>query len=225
MLDGKKRKIVRDLTGRTFGYLTMLRPSEVSAGHGKRALWVARCECGEELVVPTDGFRSNRKPSPTSCGCMTKELRAASRRTHGMSGHKAFAVWRSMVDRCTLPSHHAWKNYGGRGISVCEPWLTSFAAFWADMGPSYSPGLTLDRERNNEGYSPQNCRWVDRKTQARNTRYNRMIDTPAGHMLVVEASELSGIGATTLLYRLQAGWSADQLFLPPSPSNRRVSTT
>ena len=225
MQAGKKRKIVKDLTGQTFGYLTMLSPSEVSAGHGKKARWLARCVCGKELVVPTDDFRGNRKPSPSSCGCMTKELRAAVRRTHGMSKHKAFAVWRSMVDRCTLPSHHAWKNYGGRGISVCEPWLTSFAAFWVDMGPSYSPGLTLDRERNNEGYSPQNCRWVDRKTQARNTRYNRMIDTPAGHMLVVEASELSGIGATTLLYRLQAGWSADQLFLPPSPSNRRVSTT
>lgn len=220
MTDGKKRKIVRDLTGHTYGFLTMLRPSDRIAGHGKKSIWWARCVCGKELEVPTDGFRSNRKPSPSNCGCKTPELRSKASQTHGMSKHKAFAVWRSMVDRCTLPTHQAWKNYGGRGITVCERWQKSFQNFWADMGPTYQEGLTIDRKRNNEGYSPENCRWVTPKTQSRNQRRNREIDTPAGRMLVCEAAELSGIGVTTLLYRLDNDWSTSELFLPPWTRSR-----
>ena len=220
MSDGKKRKIVRDLTGQTFGYLTILRVSETPGGHGKRAIWWAQCVCGKALEIRTDGFRSNRKPTPSSCGCMTSRLRSEGRKTHGMSRHKAFAVWRSMLDRCTLPSHQAWKNYGGRGITVCARWLNSFTNFWTDMGPTYQQGLTLDRRDNSRGYELENCHWVTPKAQARNTRANRIINTPQGPMLVCEAAEVSGIGMTTLLYRANHGWTGSEMFLPPKADNR-----
>ncbi len=220
MTDGKKRKIVRDLTGQTFGFLTMLKPSDRTAGHGKRAIWWARCVCGKELEVGTDGYRNNRKPFPSNCGCKTHELRSAGRRVHGMSDHPSHWVWSSMIARCTVPTNKAWKDYGGRGITVCEQWERSFRTFWADMGPTYQSGLQIERIDNNRGYEPGNCKWATRREQMRNTRKNRMIDTPKGRMLVVEASEISGIGVTTLLYRLANDWATHELFLPPDAGNR-----
>jgi hypothetical protein len=141
--------------------------------------------------------------------------------THGMSRHPAYAVWRSMKNRCELDTHHAWHNYGGRGITVCGRWHL-FKNFWADMGETYKPGLSLERTDNNLGYCPQNCQWVTPRQQARNTRSNRMIKTPQGEMLLIEASELSGIGMTTLLYRHAVGWEPERMFDKPLPTSRSV---
>jgi hypothetical protein len=160
---------------------------------------------------------------PASCGCKKKELQSAAHKKHGMSRHPAFAVWRSMLDRCRLPSHQAWKNYGGRGIAVCASWQESFKNFWADMGPTYQRGLCLDRVNNDGPYSPDNCRWATYREQARNTRAARVVDSPLGQMLVCELSELTGIGQTTLLYRLSRGVTGDNLIAAPD-TTRKFST-
>ena len=80
--------------------------------------------------------------------------------------------WRSMVKRCTYPKATGFKNWGGRGITVCERWLHSFEAFYADMGPR-PEGTTLDRRDNDLGYSPDNCRWATRSEQNANQRPRR----------------------------------------------------
>ena len=139
--------------------------------------------------------------------------------THGMSGHKAFAVWRSMWDRCHLPSHAAYARYGGRGIFVCDRWKL-FKNFWEDMGPSWQEGLTLERLDNNAGYYLENCAWRDRIAQGRNKRNNTFINTPHGRMLICEAAELSGINVTTLCYRAGAGWPAKHMLDPPDLSRK-----
>lgn len=155
-----------------------------------------------------------------SCGCMRRASIAARKTTHGMSGHKAFAVWRSMLDRCALPTHQAWHNYGGRGISVCKEWRGSFAAFWADMGPTYREGLTLERRDNSAGYSPENCVWATRKRQARNKRPNVLINTPWGRITVAEAADRSGLNRTTLYYRVNNGVPEHRLFEAPDTSRK-----
>jgi hypothetical protein len=167
-----------------------------------------------------------REGKPASCGCQKAALQSEAHKTHGMSRHPAFAVWRSMLARCQVPSHQAWCNYGGRGITVCASWQESFENFWRDMGPSYAPGLSLDRTNNGSGYSPENCRWVTPRQQARNTRSSRMVDSPLGRMLVCELSEATGIGQTTLLYRISRGVTgADLIAAPDTRRKFSISST
>lgn len=218
MKDGKQRlwHRAKDLTGRQFGYLTILRYSRSLNG---KTRWIAQCDCGTKIEVEGAGLTRARGPSPKSCGCKTGELIIAKRRSHGLSYHPIHAVWDSMVQRCTNSRHAAWKNYGGRGISVCKRWM-KFENFVHDMLPAYRQGLTLERRNNSRGYSPGNCYWATRTEQARNTRVNRTIDTPNGQMLIVEASELSGIRQDTLRWRVVNGWPTKQLFLKPDLANK-----
>jgi hypothetical protein len=147
------------------------------------------------------------------------ELQSQQHKQHGMSKHPAYWVWRSMRDRCRLSTHQAWKNYGARDITVCARW-DDFENFWADMGPTYQPGLTIERRNNNAGYSPENCYWATPKVQANNKRTNRRVETPDGEMTVAEAAECSGLGRGTLYSRLNRGWPAIDLFRPANLGNR-----
>ena len=182
-----------NLTGQRFGRLIVLGPGEKKQ---QRQYWRVRCDCGTEKQVCTADLR--KKTGTRSCGCLAREKAAARARKHGMSDTKPYTIWRSMIDRCHLPTHHAWKNYGGRGITVCERWRKSFENFWADMGPSYKEGLTLDRIDNDKGYYPENCRWTDYKTQARNRRGALPVDIP-------KLAEEMDISRSTLYYRWNRG--------------------
>lgn len=173
------------------------------------------CDCGETREMKLANFMKLVKQArPASCGCRKAELQRKAHRTHGMAKHPAYAVWRSMRVRCEKPSHPAWHNYGGRGITVCAEWQ-SFDAFWADMGSDYAPGLTLDREDNSAGYSAENCRWVTMKDQARNRRKSRMVATPWGVITAAEMAERCGVGYTTILYRLSKGVKWPELATKP----------
>lgn len=216
--DGSLHHRAKDLTGLRVGYLTAMR---YAGTDGRRSLWQVECDCGvTKLMQAQELVKQSKKGVTASCGCQRKVTIASKKKTHGMSKHKAFAVWRSMCDRCSLPSHQAWANYGGRGIKVCSRWQSSFQNFWEDMGPTYGVGLTLDRTDNNGDYSPENCRWVTHKRQARNKRPNVLVDTKWGLITVAEASEQSGIGRSTLHYRLSVGVTGAELFSPPDTTRK-----
>jgi len=157
-----------DLYGERFGRLVVVSREENSRnGHAR---WRCKCDCGKEVIVQSCDLRCRKQ---ISCGCYNNErfLKEQRQTKHGLRNHKLYGVWRSMKERCTVETHSAYKDYGGRGITVCEEWSDNFQAFykWA-MSHGYREGLTIDRIDNDQGYYPENCRWVTMAVQNANKR-------------------------------------------------------
>lgn len=206
------RSSAKDITGTRYGYLIAVEPVKTKS---KILHWKVHCDCGKEKIVRGKDLRNG---SVTSCGCKRSYAIKNTREYHGMTKHPVYAIWLSMRSRCRLSTDPAWHSYGGRGIKVCALWNESFIAFWQDMGESYKSGLTLDRLDNNGNYNARNCAWRTRIQQARNTRRNRIINTPWGLITISEAAEISGILKSTILFRLNLGWdSIIAVTKPPRP--------
>lgn len=118
---------------------------------------------------------------------------------------RLYFVWRMMVKRCRDPKDPRFERYGGRGIDVCDRWADSFDAFIADMGDSYRDGLTLERIRNGEGYSPENCRWATRFEQQANTRKTVLMTHEGETLPLREWERRTGVLASTISRRLKSG--------------------
>jgi len=144
-----------------------------------------RCECGSESLVPESGLKSG---TSNSCGCLQREKASERFKDHGMSGDPIHGLWMKMIERCHKPDSEYWKNYGSRGIAVCERWHV-FENFYADMGDR-PLGLSLDRIDVNGPYSPENCRWATPKEQARNMRKNVFVDVRGERVYLVDAFKL-----------------------------------
>lgn len=125
--------------------------------------------------------------------------------THGMSYSPIYRIWRAMLNRCENPNVVAYRDYGGRGIIVCERWRT-FENFYADMGER-PEGRSLDRIDNDGPYSPANCRWASRSEQSRNRRDRRKITVLGETKTIAEWAETSGLRLGTIWARLDKGWS------------------
>lgn len=153
------------------------------------------CDCGTKKITRMSGLRNG---DSKSCGCLRteriKSLGFASS-THGAAKGgtktKTYIVWKGMRARCLQPEQPAYPRYGGRGIAICDRW-NSFENFLADMGER-PLGMSLDRIDNNGPYSPENCRWATPKSQARNTRRNRVFLWGGGTKLLIEIAEETGL--------------------------------
>ena len=128
-----------------------------------------KCYCGKEFKTQTQYIKSGHTQS---CGCLQKQITANKNilnATHKQTKHRLYNIWNMMIQRCNNPKHEAYKNYGQRGIIVCDEW-NDVENFIRDMNDDFIEGLTLDRENNSLGYNKSNCRWVNRNIQSRNTR-------------------------------------------------------
>ena len=125
--------------------------------------------------------------------------------THGLSKHPLHRVWQGMLSRCGNAEQVNWVHYGGRGIRVCARWMT-FENFYADMGPTWAPGLTIERGDNDGDYEPGNCRWATHAEQGRNRRNNVWYAGPDGQRLVAaDLARVLGVTKGTIINRTRAG--------------------
>lgn len=132
---------------------------------GKQATWLCVCDCGEEVVVSGGSLRGGRT---TSCGCYAKECVT----THGMHKTTTYSTWTHMKHRCYNESFEQYEDYGGRGIIVCDSWLSSFENFLSDMGER-PEGMTLDRVDVHGNYCKENCRWASHTDQSFNQKLHK----------------------------------------------------
>lgn len=141
--------------------------------------------------------------------------------THGGRGTPLYRVWCAMKERCSNPHNKSFKNYGGRGISVCDEWQ-DFAVFreWAACS-GYRHGLTIDRIDGNGNYSPDNCRWATTAEQNRNYRRNHYITYRGERLCAKDWAERTGIKYATILYRLKAGKTLDEVFAKEDGRSKR----
>jgi hypothetical protein len=191
------------LIGERFARLVVLQRSETSR-HGQ-AYWLCQCDCGDQTTVSSRRLTSG---NTRSCGCLRKEAVKSIRYRHGKTNTRVHKIWRGMLQRCGNGKDKDFKNYGGRGITVCKRWM-KFENFYADMGDP-PPNTTLDRKENSAGYSHKNCRWATRAIQATNTRTNKFITFNRTTKTITQWARKLGLSNSILTKRFKRGWSIDK---------------
>lgn len=187
--------------GMIFGKLVIKEKSTVT---GKGTLWICLCICGKVTEVSTSKLNFG---STKSCGC-----HRGGKNTHNLCRkyYHEYKTWCAMKQRCLIPSHPSYHNYGGRGICICNEWVHHFEIFLKDLGPR-PPGMTLERKDNSEGYSAENCVWASRGVQSRNRRGLIKFEFRGAEYLIIEFCEKFNITRSCFNKRKALGWSLEEM--------------
>lgn len=192
----------RDLTGQKFGKLTAL--YQLHNYHAKgNNYWLCVCDCGNLTEVRCTSLTGGRTKS---CGCGKRCY------SHGKTNTRLYRIFQAMKNRCYNKHIINYKYYGGRGIAVCSKWVNNFQAFYDwSINNGYDDNLTIDRIDNNKGYSPDNCRWVDAKTQSRNRRHLKQYTINGVTYCLSEWCEILGLKFSKVRNRIYTyGWSIER---------------
>lgn len=194
-----------DLTGKKFGFLTVL--SFHSKDKAGASIFKCRCDCGSIKIC----YAGNLKTGKTkSCGCVDWKQR----KTHGeasiiLGRTPEYNCWAGMIDRCSRVSS---KYYGGSGVKVCDRWR-KYENFLLDMGRKPSPNHSIDRIDNNGNYEPSNCRWATDTEQANNTSRNKKWEFKGTKKTMAEISRETGMNYWKIGSRIRRGISMEQATL------------
>lgn len=174
---------------------------------------MCKCSCGSVKSVCGQSLRGG---CSASCGCKTNELIGAANKVHGLHGHPLNTIWCNMRRRCGDPKSSRYKNYGGRGIAVCDEWNSSFIPFydWA-ISNGYVKGLSIERINVDEGYCPDNCKWIPLREQALNKTDTRLVEYLGIKKTINEWVKETGITRSAIVHRLNRGWSINRIFTTP----------
>lgn len=207
-----------DITGQRFGRLTVIKRQ--GTNKHRKALWLCKCDCGNETV--TTGVRL-RKGESLSCGCYGMEQRTLgaikANTKHGKKHTNLYAIWVGIRSRCYNKNSCNFELYGARGIKMCDEWKNDFMSFydWAmkngytdEKMPSGKQRLSIDRIDNNGNYEPNNCRWATYKEQANNRRTNSLIEHNGETHTLAEWAEIKNLKYSTILYRIKHNISIDK---------------
>ena len=200
--------------GDKFGRLTAVKIANKS-GHSYK--WLFECECGNKKEIDIYSVLNNKTKS---CGCLQVERARIRNSTHGAcrngKSSRLYGIWQQMRNRCFSPKTKSYKNYGARGIKVCDEWL-KFENFqeWA-INNGYADDLSIDRIDNDGNYEPSNCRWADIYTQANNKRRNVYYEAFGEKHTLTEFSRIYGINWATLYRRVVTnGWDVETALTKP----------
>lgn len=193
---------VKDLTGKKFGRLKVL--YKLHNYHKQKTYYLCVCDCGS--LTEVRGTSLSRGDSK-SCGCLAKENKTK----HNKTNTRLYKIWLGMKRRCDYIKHKRYKDYGGRGIVVCDEWKDDFMKFhdWA-ISNGYNDNLTIDRIDVNGNYEPNNCRWITNKQQARNRRSNRNCTINGVTRCLMEWCEIYKLNYWTVVERLNRDWSIEK---------------
>ena len=171
-----------------------------------RRRYLCKCDCGKIWPVCMTELKNG---DTKSCGCLRLDRDIKRLTKHGKCRTRIYKTWCNMKNRCNNPKNKEFKNYGDRGIKLCDKWYT-FEGFWEDMKEGYSDNLTIDRINNNGNYEKENCQWSTHKEQANNKRNNKFLTlNNETKSITIWANEL-GLKYTTLYMRLRNGFSVQK---------------
>lgn len=221
--EGKDIKVrIEDLRGLRFGRLVCAEPFyKEKPDRGWH--WKFVCDCGKASSASSRNIQSGHTES---CGCFMRDQLAASTSSHGRSKHSAYMAWAAMMARCYNEKCKHFKNYGGRGISVCAELLIP-EMFCKEMGEKPFKKATIDRINNDEGYfcgkcaeckaagRSKNVRWADTKIQSRNKRNSRILSFAGKNMIPADWAKKLGISMGTIVSRIRLGWSVSEALSTP----------
>ncbi len=200
----------KDFIGKKIGFLTII--DYADKRNGKVRVW-CKCDCGKTIKVFIDNLK---REHTRSCGCKKGSMISKSKITHGKTHTKLAHIYNQMKARCYYKKNPAYKNYGGRGIKICNEWLdkeNGFMSFynWA-INNGYKEGLTIDRIDNNSNYEPNNCRWATYYEQANNKRNNRMLTYNGETYTITQWARKLGITYGSMYRRIKKGLTGEMLF-------------
>ena len=186
---------------------------------GGMSYWHCTCSCGERRIIAATSITAG---TSKSCGCLAAELSSIRRRTHKMTGAPEYRTWNAMKQRCTNKKNQAYKDYGGRGITICEEWANSFQAFFDYIGKRPSIQHEIDRIDNSRGYEPGNVRWSTAKENSLNRRNNVLLTHNGETLTVSQWAEKLGVKYSLIWSRIKTGWTPSDALTIPSGSKPRM---
>ena len=209
---------VKDRIGQRIGRLVVIgRAANKIEKDAIRACWICKCDCGNSIIVTGHSLAKGLSGTggTRSCGCLMKEKPIK----HGMYGTRLYRIWRTMIQRCSNPNVQHYRNYGGRGITVCDEWK-DFKSFYSDMG-NPKPAMTIERIDNSLGYFKANCRWATRKEQGNNRSTNLFVTYNGKKQTISQLADSVGMHRSVLHGRIKAGWPIQEALKTPVKTKQR----